>query len=163
MQVVFLGDIKGIARKGDVKNVKDGYFQNYLLPRKLAAQATSAMIKQAEEMRKKMVVENERVKEKASEIAKMLEGKKVTLKSKAKGDKLYGSIGEKEIADVVEKELKVKVRKEDIVLSEHIKVAGTYEIPVKLSEGVEAKILLVVKGEVVKAEKAKAGKAKAEK
>ncbi len=163
MQVVFTGDIKGIARKGDVKNVKDGYFQNYLLPRKLAAPATPAMIKQAEELRKRQVVENEKSKEKAAEIAKMLEGKKITLKSKAKGDKLYGSIGEKEIADAIEKELKVKVKKEDIVLSEHIKVAGDYEVPVRIAEGVEAKILLNVKGETVKAEKSKAEKAKAEK
>ena len=147
MQVVFIQDIKGIAHKGDVKNVKDGYFQNYLFPRKLAAIATAAMIKQAEVMRKQMVVEKGKIKEQAEELAKKLDGYEIVFKSKAKGDKLYGSIGEKDIADFIEKNLKIRLEKENIGLSEHIKVTGTYEIPIKLSEGVTAKILLVVKGE----------------
>jgi large subunit ribosomal protein L9 len=147
MQVVFIKDVKGVAKKGDVKNVKDGYYQNFLLPRGLVAVATAAMIKQAEEMRKRSVIEQEKVKEQATEVKRRLDGSKILIKSKAKGDKLYGSIGEKEIADVVEKELKIKLGKENIALSEHIKVAGNYEVPVKLAEGVEAVILLEVKGE----------------
>jgi large subunit ribosomal protein L9 len=151
MQVVFIKDIKGIAHKGDVKNVKDGYYQNYLLPNKLAALATPAMIKQAEVMRKQVVIEKGRIKEQAQELSKKLEGYKIVLKSKSKGDKLYGSIGEKDIIDVIEKELKIKLEKENIGLSEHIKVAGSYDIPIRLSEGVVAKISLTIKGEAVKA------------
>jgi large subunit ribosomal protein L9 len=147
MQVVFLKDIKGIARKGDVKNVKDGYFQNFLQPRSLAAVATPPMIKQAEEMRKKQVLDKEKIKEQASEIKKRMDGYKIIIKSKAKGDKLYGSIGEKDICDVIEKELKIRLEKENIGLSEHIKVSGAYEIPVRLAEGVQAMISLEVKGE----------------
>ena len=147
MQVVFIQDIKSIAKRGDVKNVADGYFQNYLLPRKLAAVATPAMIKQAEEMRKKALIEKEKVKEQAQEIKNRIDGFKMVLKRKAKGDKLYGSINEKELAEILEKEFKVKLGKEHILLSEHIKVAGSYEVPVRLAEGVEAKILLDIKGE----------------
>ena len=147
MQVVFTQDVKSVARRGDVKNVKDGYFQNYLLPRKLAAVATDAMIKQAEEMRKKALIEREKVKDQAQEIKNRIDGFKLTLKRKAKGDKLYGSINEKELAEILEKEFNVKLGKEHILLSENIKVAGSYEIPVRLAEGVEAKILLDVKGE----------------
>ncbi len=147
MQVVFIQDVASVAKRGDVKNVKDGYFQNYLLPRKLAALATPAMIKQAEELRKKAMIEKEKVKEQAMEIKTRIDGFKMTFKRKAKGDKLYGSINEKEIAEILEKEFKVKLGKEHILLSENIKVAGSYEIPVRLAEGVEAKILLDVKGE----------------
>jgi large subunit ribosomal protein L9 len=147
MQVVFLQDIKSVAKRGDVKNVADGYFQNFLLPRKLAAVATPAMIKQAEEMRKKAMIEMEKVREKAVEVKGRIDGFKMTLKRKAKGDKLYGSITEKELAEVLEKEFNVKLGKDHIVLSDHIKVAGSYEIPVRLAEGVVAKILLDVKGE----------------
>jgi len=147
MQVVFTNDVKGVARSGDVKNVKDGYFQNYLLPKKLASVATPAMIKLAAEMKKKQVIEKDKLKEQAEELKAKIDGKKVTLKRKAKGDKLYGSISEKDLAEILEKEFKIKLGKDNIKLSEHIKVAGTYEVPVKLSETVEAKILLDVKGE----------------
>lgn len=147
MQVVFIQDIKNIARKGDVKNVKDGYFQNYLMPRKLAVLATEAKMKEAQQMKKQMVVEKEKIKEQAQELKKKLDGHKITIKGKSKGDKLYGSIGEKEIADLLEKDFKVRFTKEHFKLSEHIKVVGSYEIPVKLADGVEAKVMLEVKGE----------------
>jgi large subunit ribosomal protein L9 len=147
MQVVFIQDIARVARKGDVKNVKDGYFQNFLLPNKLAALATPAMVKFATEMRKKQTIEKEKLKEQAEEVKARIDGKKITLKRKAKGDKLYGSINEKDLALILEEEFKLKLGKENIKLSEHIKVAGSYEIPVRLSDTVEAKILLDVKGE----------------
>jgi len=147
MQVVFTQDVPSVAKRGDVKNVKDGYFQNFLLPRKLAALATHAMIKQAEEMRKKAMIEKEKVREQAQEIKGRIDGFKITLKRKAKGEKLYGSINEKELAEILEKEFNVKFGKEHILLSENIKVAGSYEVPVRLAEDVEAKILLEVKGE----------------
>jgi large subunit ribosomal protein L9 len=147
MQVVFIKDIKGIAGKGDVKNVKDGYFQNYLMPRKLASPATPAMIKQAESLRKQSMAEKGKIKEQAEELSKKLEGYKIVLRGKSKGDKLYGSIGEKDIIDAIEKGLKIKLGKENIGISEHIKVAGSYEIPIKLADGVEAKVLLEIKGE----------------
>lgn len=147
MQVVFIQDVPSVAKRGDVKNVKDGYFQNFLLPRKIAAVATPVMIRKAEEMRKKASIEKEKVRGQAQEIKSRIDGFKITLKRKAKGDKLYGSINEKELADILEKEFKVKLGKEHILLSEHIKVAGSYEVPVRLAEDVEAKILLDVKGE----------------
>jgi|WetSurMetagenome_2_1015567.scaffolds.fasta_scaffold108962_2 large subunit ribosomal protein L9 len=147
MQVVFLQDVKSVAKKGDVKNVKDGYFQNFLLPNKLASLATPAMVRFAEGIKKKQVIEKEKLKEQAEEIKAKLDGKKLNFKMKSKGDKLYGSIKEKDVADLLEKEFNLKLGKDAIRLSEHIKVAGSYEIPVKLSETVEAKILLEVKGE----------------
>ncbi len=147
MQVVFIQDIKKIARKGDVKNVKDGYFQNYLQPRKLAVLATVSKIKEADQMKKQTMVEKGKIREQAQEIQKKLDGHKIVIKGKAKGDKLYGSIGEKEIADILEKDFKLRLGKEHIKLSEHIKVVGTYEILIRLSEDVEAKVMLEVKGE----------------
>jgi len=147
MQVVFTHDVKGVARKGDVKNVKDGYYQNFLLPKKLASVATPAMIKFAAVMKEKQMIEKERLNEQAKELKAKIDGRKVVLKRKAKGDKLYGSINEKDLAEILEKEFKIKLGKERIKLSAHIKVVGTYEVPVRLSDECEAKILLEVKGE----------------
>ncbi len=147
MQVVFTQNVKGVARKGEVKNVKDGFYQNFLLPKKLAVIATEGKVREAEIMRKNETVTKDRIKEQAQELQKKLSGLKITLKSKANGDKLYGSITEKDILDALEKEAKVQLGKSNVVLSEHIKVVGTYEIPIMLTEGVNTKITLIVKGE----------------
>lgn len=147
MQVVFTQDVKNVARRGEVKNVKDGYFQNFLLPQRLAVLATAAKIREAEQMKKNQLIQKGRIKEEAGAIQKKLEGLKVTIKGKARGDKLYGSITEKELIDAIEQKSKVRLGRENVMLSEHIKVLGSYEIPVKLTEGVEAKVLLEIKGE----------------
>jgi len=147
MQVVFLKDVAKVARKGDVRNVKNGYFSNYLMPNGIAAVATPTMLKRVEVLRKQLLMEKARVVEQAQEIKKQLEGKKFVLKQKSKADKLYGSITEKDVCEVIEKEAKVALTKENIVLSSHIKVVGNYEITIKLSEDVSAKVLLEVKGE----------------
>lgn len=147
MQVVFTQDVKNVARRGEVKNVKDGYFQNFLLPQRLAVIATVSKIREAEQIKKTQLVQKERIKEEAGEIQKKLEGLKITIKGKARGDKLYGSITEKELIDAIEAKSKIRLGRENLILSEHIKVVGSYEIPVKLTDGVEAKVMLEIKGE----------------
>lgn len=147
MQVVFLKDVAKVARKGDVKNVKTGYFSNYLFPQKVAVLASPAMLKRVEVLRKQLMMEKARVSEQAQEIKNKLQDKKFTLKQKSKGEKLYGSITEKDICDVIMKDAKIALSKENVVLSSHIKVVGNYEITLKLSEEISAKVLLEVKGE----------------
>lgn len=147
MQVVFLQNIKNIARKGDIKNVKDGYYFNFLLPRKLAVQATPAKVKEMESMRQKQAMEKEKVMEQAAEVIEKLKGLKVSIKAKSHGDKLYGSITEKEISEAIAKEAKVELEPKYLKLSEHIKVAGTYEIPVNLSEEYKTTVTITIKGE----------------
>jgi large subunit ribosomal protein L9 len=147
MQVILKQNVQSLGKKGELKNVKDGYYLNYLLPRNLAEVASPAKIKQAEELRKREVVQHERIREQAAEIKEKMKGLKITIKAKAKGDKLYGSITEKEILDALQEKINVKLEKQHLLLSEHIKVAGTYEVPVRLSEGVEGKFTLEVKAE----------------
>ena len=82
MQVLLLQNVSGFGRKGEVKNVKDGYFQNYLLPKKLGVIATPAKIKEAEHQKKQAVVQQEMVRERAQEIQQKMKGLKLTLKAK---------------------------------------------------------------------------------
>ena len=147
MQVIFLQNIKNVARKGDLKNVKDGYYFNFLLPKKLAIIATPAKIKETESLQKKQTMEKEKVMEHAAEVIKKLKNLKITMKAKAHGDKLYGSITEKEVAEAIAQETNVELDTKYLKLSEHIKVAGTYEIPVHLTEDHKTTITLVIKGE----------------
>jgi len=147
MQVILKQNVANLGRKGELKNVKEGFFMNYLRPRNLADVATPDKVKGAQEMQKREVVQHERVRELASKIKEQLDNLKIVLKAKAQGDKLYGAITEKAILDAVEEKIKVRLEKKDLGLSEHIKVAGIYEIPVRLAEGVEAKFTLEVKAE----------------
>lgn len=147
MQVVFVKDVAKLARKGDLKNVKDGYFMNYLLPRGLAVVATASRLREVEEMKKHMLLEKERIAEQAQEIKKKLDGITLSISRKARGEKLYGSVGEKDIIALLEKETKVRLGPENISLKEHIKVVGSHEISIKLSEGVDARIILEIKAE----------------
>lgn len=140
-------NVPNLGKKGELKNVKDGFFMNYLQPRNLAEVATAEKIAHADKMRSREVVQHERIKEQAGEIKEKMKGLKVVLRAKAKGDKLYGSITEKEIIGALEEKLNIRFEKEHLLLSEHIKVAGTYEVPVRLAEGVEGKFTLEVKAE----------------
>ncbi len=145
MKVVLLQDIKGTGKKDELVEVSDGYARNFLFPRKLAKEATNSAINEvntkqsAIEHRKEMELEN------AKEIAAKIDGKKFIIKAKAgTGDRLFGSVTAKEIAAEVSKSADVEVDKRKISLDKDIKSFGTYEVPVKICQGVSAKITVEV-------------------
>ncbi len=148
MEVLFLQNVSGVARKGEIKNVKEGYFKNYLAPKKLAVMASGSVKKQAEKMRKNEIIQKERLLEEAKEVVKKIDGKVIVINAKANGDKLYGSISEKEVADALEGATKVRLEKSHLIMPEHIKTVGIHEIPVKIADGAEATIKLDVKGDL---------------
>ncbi len=147
MQVFFLKNIKGFAQKGDIKNVKEGYFQNYLFPNKIAILATLGKIKESEEIRKKALIDKERLSADAKDVKKRLENIEIVLIRKSHDAKLYASITEKDIIDEILKIGNVKLGKENILLLSPIKNIGDYEIIVKILDNVEFRIMLKVKGE----------------
>lgn len=147
MQVLLTQNVAGIGRKGEVKNVKEGYYKNFLFPRKLATMATEGKIQEAAKLRENEVVRKDRLIEEAKEVAKKIDGVTLVIKSKSQGDKLYGSIAEKDIIDALKEKAKVELEKSHINLSEHLKVVGSYEIPVHIADGADAKIIVEIKGE----------------
>ena len=148
MQIILTQDVSKLGRRGDVKEVKPGYFQNFLFPRNLAIVATKPRLKEAEKRRELRLVEKEQVKNEAAKIVKKLEGLKLLFTKKVTSkDKLYGSIGEKDIIAAVEKKAKIQLDKENILLKEPIKTAGEHEIPIKLTDEVQTTITLEIKPE----------------
>lgn len=147
MQVILKENIKGFGRKGEVKNVKDGYFHNYLLPRRLAELATSDKVAQAKKITEHYEMQKEKIREQAHDLKKKIDGVKVTIKAKSKGEKLYGSITEKEVLSALGEKTGVQLGHDNLMLTEHIKLVGSYEIPVHLTDGVEARFTLEVKAE----------------
>jgi large subunit ribosomal protein L9 len=133
MKVILNADVKDVGKSGALVDVSEGYARNFLFPRKLAAEATPAAMKQWEERKKAEQRKEERLLAAAQELAKELGEAKVVLKAKSgEGGKLYGTITNKEIAAAIEKQTKHEVDKRKIEINEPIKALGTYNFTVKL-------------------------------
>lgn len=143
MKVIFLADVKGKGKKGDVKEVPTGYAQNYLLKNNLAKEATKESISALAGKQKAQAKHEEEILAEAKELKKVLEDEKtvVTLKAKAGQDgRLFGSIPSKQITDALEKQYSIKVDKRKIDLKQPIRSLGYTDIPVKLHPELTASI-----------------------
>lgn len=145
MQVVLNQNIKTLGFRGEVVNVKRGYFRNYLFPNNLADVATESRLKVAESRKEKQVMAKDQLMKNASEVLEKLKDLKVTVKEKAneKGH-LYAAVSTMEVIEAVEKKAKITLDKEFLQM-DHIKEVGSYPVKVKIGEGKEAEITVVVK------------------
>lgn len=146
MKVVLIQDIKNIGKKGDIKEVSDGYARNFLLPRNLVLAATESAVKQALEVKSKQLEAEKINQEKTKELAKIIAGKKITIKAKEKKGKLFGSITAKNIAQELKKE-NVEISEKSIVLESPLKEIGEYEIKIRLDQGIETSLMLAIEKE----------------
>ncbi|MDN6639320.1 MAG: 50S ribosomal protein L9 [Tetragenococcus sp.] len=143
MKVIFLQDVKGKGKKGDVKDVPNGYAQNYLFKNKLAKEANQGNV--AAMRGKKQAQEKEEAEnlQEAQRIKADLEDEKTVVEITAKvGDdgRLFGSVPSKQIAQSLEKQYQIKVDKRKIELKEPIRSIGYTDVPVKLHPEVTANI-----------------------
>lgn len=146
MKVILLQDVKGSGKKGDLINAADGYARNFLIPKKLAMEATAGAInnKKVQDAAKAHHAQVEL--DQAIANKENLTGKTVTVTAKAgKEGKLFGSVTAKEIAAAVSNQYKIDVDKRKIDLDGDIKAFGTYEFDLKLHAGVVAKMKVMVK------------------
>ncbi|MCD7776414.1 MAG: 50S ribosomal protein L9 [Firmicutes bacterium] len=133
MKVLLLADVKGHGKKDDIVNVSDGYARNYLIPRKLAAEATPAVMREVEERRaeKQRLIAEER---KAAEAtAEKLGGLLVKLSLKRGADgKIFGSVTAKDVCDALASQHSITLEKHKLVMPDPIKSFGTFDIKVKI-------------------------------
>lgn len=148
MKVILLKDIKELGKTGEIKELADGYARNYLIPRGMAAEATKEKIKETEEKNLKVQKNIQKEILVAEDLKQKLQGKtiKISLKTGG-GDKLFGAVTTKEIAELLDKQLKIKIDKKKIEFAEPIKHLGEYEIKIKLYPAVQAEVKLVVSPE----------------
>jgi len=133
MKVIFTVDVKGQGKKGEMKEVSDGYARNYLLPRKLAEAATADNINAMKLKEKAKAAQLLRDKEQALENAKRLGEVMVTIRAKAgSGGKLFGAVTSQEISDALKAQHGIEIEKNKIVQAEPIKTYGAYEVKAKL-------------------------------
>ncbi len=151
MKVVLIKDVPGYGTFGDVVNVKDGFANNYLIPRGLALPATEGNIKHVQEILKQKRRKLEREKAKAQEIAEKINGLVIEIaRPVGVTGKLYGAVTVSEIADKIKELADVEVDKKKIMLKAPIKNVGRYNLTVKLHPEVSATITVDVKPSEVK-------------
>lgn len=141
MKVIYLQDVKGSGKKGEVKNVADGYARNMLLPKGFAVEATPANLAKLAGQKSSAQFKIDTEKKAAEEAAAKMRDKKIIIKAKAgSNDRLFGSVTAANVADALNEQLGIKADKKKIVLNTEIKAFGSYSAVVKLFAGVSEKI-----------------------
>jgi len=147
MKVVFIEDVPGTAKIGDIKEVKPGFARNYLLPRRLAMPASPSVIKSAELRAKREERLQEARDHEARTLAAKLEGVSYTFSARAGSTgKLFGSVGSADVAEKVGETLGVEFDRHNVVL-DAIKELGDFEAVVRLTKNVIVRIPVAVIGE----------------
>lgn len=144
MKVIFLKDVKGQGKKGEIKEVSEGYAQNFLIPRGLVRLATEGNVKTLEHQTAAEVKRKENEKQEAINLGKKLEEMTIGLKAKAgEGGRLFGAITSKQVAEALEKS-GVKIDKRKIEMHDPIRTLGVTQVPVKLHPEVKATLKVQV-------------------
>lgn len=146
MKVIFLKDVKGKGKKGEIKNVADGYAHNFLIKQGLAVEATNANMSSLEAQKKKQ--ENAAAEElaEAKKLKEQLDKITVELTAKAgEGGRLFGSITTKQVAEELQKKHGIKIDKRKMELGDAIRTLGHTKVPVKLHHEVTATLTVHVK------------------
>ena len=143
MKVILLKDIKGTGKKDQILEVSDGYGRNFLLPRKMAIEATSEALNSIEKSKQAAKHREDVKRDEAEQAARALKGKVVIVKVRAgEAGRLYGSITTQEIADALKAQHGVELDKRKIELDEKVSSVGQTSITVKLSAGISTKMIL---------------------
>ncbi len=148
MKLILLEDVKGVGKKGDLVNKNDGYALNFLIPKKLAVEATNANInelqfkKKAEEKKKKEELDE------ATRIGEELKEKIVKVKVKAgENGKVFGSVTNKEIAAALAAQTGMEIDKKKITFDDPLKMVGRRIVKVKLHPQVTVELTVEISGE----------------
>lgn len=145
MKVIFLKDVKGKGKKGEVREVAEGYARNYLFPRKLAVEASAGKLKELEVQRKRQQRRREEEREQAQQLAAKLKEIQVIITAKAgEGGRLFGAVTAKQIAAELKAKHNILLDRRKIQLEEPIRSLGVTQVTVKLYPEVAAVLAVQV-------------------
>jgi large subunit ribosomal protein L9 len=148
MKVILLSDVKNLGKKGDIVEAAEGYGRNYLIPRKLAKEATAVNMNQA--LQDKKVAEHRAAQRKDEAVMLASQVEKVTVKLKLKvgaNGKLFGAITSKDVAEALMKQTGLEVDRRKIELAETVKLPGSYTAVAKLHPEISAKFKVLVEAD----------------
>lgn len=147
MKVILFEDVKSLGKKGDIVTVNDGYARNFILKKKLGAEATSKNLNDLKLKKQNNEKKAAEILASAEKLAGELSDKSVTLTIKAGSDgRAFGSVSTKEISAAAKEQLGYDLDKKKMHLNEPIKNIGTYLVPIKLHPKVTAELKVIVNG-----------------
>ena len=145
MKVILLQDVKGKGKKGQMIEVSDGYARNYMLPRKIAIEATTDAVNTMRMNDKAAAEKAAKERAEALEVSKKLRDMTLVVTAKGGGaGRLFGSVTNQEIADALAKKTGIKLDKRKIVISDPIKNVGTYTVNCKLGYEITAPLTVKI-------------------
>jgi len=147
MEVILKEDVAKLGARGEVVKVAEGYGRNFLLPRKLAIEATSGNKKVIEQMKAAAVRRSAKEKAQAEELAKQFDGLAVSFQRRSgEHDQLFGSVTSSDIAEALEKK-SFQIDRRKVQLHEPLRSLGEFTVPVKLHKDVTAHLKVVIEKE----------------
>ena len=145
MKVILMQDVKGKGKKGQMIEVSDGYARNYMLPRKIAVEATADAVNTMRMNDKAAAEKAAKERAEAMEISKKLRDMTLVVTAKGGGaGKLFGSVTNQEIADALKAKTGIALDKRKIVISDPIKSVGTYTVNCKLGYEITAPLTVKI-------------------
>ena len=148
MKVILLSDVKGTGKKDQIVEVSDGYARNFLLPRKLAREATNEALNAIDTAKRAAKHRDDVKREQAEQKARELKGKVVVLRLRAgENGRLYGSVTNEQVADALREQHGVEVDKRKIELEEPVKAVGQVLATVRLAAGVSTRMIVNIVAE----------------
>ncbi len=148
MKVLLTKDVKSLGKKGEIKEVKDGYGRNFLIGKGFALHATNEVIKKYEAEQRRKAKEEASEKERLEGIAKKLSDLKLVIKRKlgANGS-LFGAVTKDEISNELKAQHDIDIDKKSIEIDNAIKMTGNFDISIKLGHGIHGKLTIDIIGE----------------
>ena len=145
MRVVFIEDVEGVALGGEVKEVKNGFARNYLIPKNLAAPATHNNLQRIHKLTKNAAVTRAYKFDEMKNLAGNLDGSEIAIEMRAgANNRLYGSVTGSMVADALAEETGIPIERRLVQLDDPIREVGTYEVPLRLFADVSASIKVTV-------------------
>lgn len=141
MKVILTQDVKGVGKKDQILEVNDGYARNFLIPKKLGVQASTANLALLKSKQDSRDFKRQEDKKEAEQIKEKLEKIRLDIKVKSgENGKIFGGVTSKEISDVLKDKYSINIDKKKIELKETIKTVGITKVDIKLFEGVIGKV-----------------------
>ena len=145
MRVVFIEDVEGVALGGEVKEVKNGFARNYLIPKNLAAPATHNNLQRIHKLTKDAAVSRAHRLDEMQTLATSLDGSEITIEMRAgANNRLYGSVTGTMVADALSEEKGIPIERRLVQLDDPIREVGSYDVPLRLFADVNASIKVTV-------------------
>ena len=145
MRVILKREVRGLGRPGDVKDVADGYAQNFLIPKGLAIEATAGELKHLSQERQADKLKKDRAHADAEELAKRLATITLMFRLKAgKDGKTFGSVTNKDVAETLKREHGIEVDRAKITLTDPLRTLGAHTVEIRLAPDIRARVMVAV-------------------